>query len=941
LSQPSDTAKPARRAYVPAVSPRLNKVLAVVLGLFALLAVNSVYLVSVSVAGWWSGKSFENLTYLYMFLLHLVLGTLIVTPVIVFGVAHMRAARGRRNRRAVRVGYALFGAAILLLVTGIVLTRIEGVIVVNDETVRSIAYWSHVLLPLFCAWLFVLHRLAGRKINWKVGGRWAAVAGVFAGGMLILQVQDPRQWDEVGNPEGSKYFFPSLARTVSGDFIPEHILQNDTYCVRCHEDVHESWMASAHHLSSFNNEPYLASVVATREFSMERDGNVNASRFCAGCHDVVPFFSGKFSDPNFDIRNDPTAHAGITCTVCHSISAINSPRGNADYTIDTPIHYPFTFSDNPLLRWVNEQLVKAKPEFHKKTFLKPLHETTEFCGTCHKVHLPEELNGYKWLRGQNHYDSFLLSGVSGHGVSSFYYPGVAEESCNECHMPTMESDDFGARIRDDSGVTKTLDHLFPSANTAVSQIAVEYGHVSQAQADAAVARHREFNEGVLRLDIFGIREEGAIDGELVAPLRPSVPALEPGKTYLLEVVVRTVKMGHEFTQGTADSNQIWLDVAAEHGGETIGRSGGMEPVDGSVDPWSHFLNAFVLDRDGYRVARRNAEDIFTPLYNHGIPPGAADVIHYRFEVPADADGPVTFEARLRYRKFDTEYMRFVMDDEAYSNDLPIIELATDSITFPIVGGETVTAEAPPIPEWQRWNDYGIGLLRKRGTGQLRQAEAAFKEVEALGRPDGPINLARVYLREGRVAREAPDALRRAAAFDPPAREWSVLWFTGLVNKQNGNFDAAIANFEQIVEGGFAQAKGRGFDFSKDYRLLVELGNTVYQRARQERGDRRREAREQMLREAAGWLEAALELDPENAAAHYNLELVYADLGDEERSGHHGDLHARYKPDDNAADRAIAAARKRYPAADVAAEAVVIYDLHRDGAPGMDGEVQER
>ena len=192
-----------------------------------------------------------------------------------------------------------------------------------------------------------------------------------------------------------------------------------------------------------------------------------------------------------------------------------------------------------------------------------------------------------------------------------------------------------------------------------------------------------------------------------------------------------------------------------------------------------------------------------------------------------------------------------------------------------------------------------------------------------------------------MAREAPDALRRAAAFDPPAREWSVLWFTGLVNEQNGNFDAAIANFEQIVEGGFAQAKGRGFDFSKDYRLLVELGNTVYQRARQERGDRRREAREQMLREAAGWLEAALELDPENAAAHYNLELVYADLGDEERSGHHGDLHARYKPDDNAADRAIAAARKRYPAADVAAEAVVIYDLHRDGAPGMDGEVQER
>jgi hypothetical protein len=49
------------------------------------------------------------------------------------------------------------------------------------------------------------------------------------------------------------------------------------------------------------------------------------------------------------------------------------------------------------------------------------------------------------------------------------------------------------------------------------------------------------------------------------------------------------------------------------------------------------------------------------------------------------------------------------------------------------------------------------------------------------------------------------------------------------------------------------------------------------------------------------------------------------------------LHARYKPDDNAGDRAIALARARYPAANKAAEAVVIYPLHRAGAPGLDPE----
>jgi len=69
---------------------------------------------------------------------------------------------------------------------------------------------------------------------------------------------------------------------------------------------------------------------------------------------------------------------------------------------------------------VNNQLVKAKPEFHKKTFLKPLHKSAEFCSTCHKVSIPKELNGYKdFLRGQNHYDTFLLSGVSGSNARSF------------------------------------------------------------------------------------------------------------------------------------------------------------------------------------------------------------------------------------------------------------------------------------------------------------------------------------------------------------------------------------------------------------------------------------------------------------------------------------------------------------------------------------------
>ncbi len=918
----------------PALGRRLTKLLSFVFALFALLAINSTYLVGVSVMEWWNGETYQNWFYLNMFLVHLLLGALILFPILVFGVWHFRNTYERPNRRAVKVGVALFGCSLVLLASGIVLTRLEGLIVVKDPQIRSIAYWAHVITPILVAWLFVLHRLAGKRIRWKVGRRWATVAAVFAASMLLWQAQDPRSWNVEGPATGEQYFFPSLSRTATGDFIPEEVLMNDQYCLECHEDSHETWAVSAHRFSSFNNPAYLFSVRETRRVAFERDGDVHASRFCAGCHDPVVFFSGKFDDPEFDDESDPTGQAGITCTACHAITHVNSPRGNSDYTIEEPVHYPFAFAENKSLRWINRQLVKAKPEFHKKTFLKPLHKSPEFCGTCHKVHLPEELNKYKWLRAQNHYDSYHLSGVSGHGVSSFYYPEKAEESCNGCHMELQPSEQFAAASFDTSGERTIHDHQFPSANSAIPHLLDMPSWVLE--------RHRAFNVGAMRLDIFGLREEGRIDGEQMAPLRPEVPTVKPGETYLLDVVIRTLKLGHHFTQGTTDSNEIWLDVRVTGqratGIETFGRSGGLGARN-QVDPWSHFVNSYVLDRHGHRIDRRNAQDIFVSLYNHQIPPGAASTIHYRLEVPEDVRGPITIEADLYYRKFDTRFMEHLSDSGSAVNELPVLRLASDRIVLPVAGvGVEIAGSSSPIPEWERWNDYGIGLLLKGGKtkGELRQAEEAFRRVEALGRPEGPLNLARVYIAQGTVRDEAIEALDRAASFDPPAPPWTVAWFTGIVNKQNGFLDKAIANFESIVALDTAETRDRGFDFSQDYRLLNELGQTLFERAKAERGEARAAARASLLNKAAQRFEQTLALDPENTTALYNLDLVYRQLGQAEAAARYRDLYLVYKSDDNARDRVLTIARRQDPAANHSAEAIVIYDLHREGASELGG-----
>ncbi|HKQ39648.1 MAG TPA: hypothetical protein VJ063_16345, partial [Verrucomicrobiae bacterium] len=70
----------------------------------------------------------------------------------------------------------------------------------------------------------------------------------------------------------------------------------------------------------------------------------------------------------------------------------------------------------------------------------------------------------------------------------------------------------------------------------------------------------------------------------------------------------------------------------------------------------------------------------------------------------------------------------------------------------------------------------------------------------------------------------------------------------------------------------------------------------------------------------------------NLAAHYNLALIYEQLGDDKRAAEHRRLHEIYRPDDNARDRAISIHRRKNPAADHAAQSIVIYPLKNEQRP---------
>jgi hypothetical protein len=196
-------ARPPRKKYIKAVGPRLRILLYVIFALVALLGANSIYLAAITALNALNsggGVTYENWFYFWMFLAHLGLGFLLLGPFVAFGLIHMWNTRGRKNRRAVRVGYALFGVSLVLLASGVVLVRVEGFFELKHQMTRSAVYWIHVLSPLAAIWLYWLHRLAGPKIKWRLGLAYVGVVAVAVGGMMAMHSQDRKRVRSTSSP---------------------------------------------------------------------------------------------------------------------------------------------------------------------------------------------------------------------------------------------------------------------------------------------------------------------------------------------------------------------------------------------------------------------------------------------------------------------------------------------------------------------------------------------------------------------------------------------------------------------------------------------------------------------------------------------------------------------------------------------------------------------
>jgi len=898
--------------------------------------------------------------YQTMLLAHTGAGLLLAAVMAAFLVAHLPRVWPRQHAGAVWTGasYATFG--LTLAASGLFITS-EAASQGNSwawwlhsgMAVLAIAgYWLHrrvshtppaaARLARFLATaaaasvaLFLVHgaEAVHSSRSREPPGAGASVAGGIDRDAAALLQGDfgPSGWVPTGAVPPPSPFFPSPVTTTTGGLLPPSVLAPEAGvaprtvraeadargfvletrigagdCARCHQDIVSQWSESAHRFASFNNPFYEATIRSMRSESTESNrwierhlasagevgGDVGRikSKWCAGCHDPALLLAGAMTG-EID-RGSVEAQAGLTCLACHAIDRIHDRTGNGNYNIADQSDDPYVFVSSPqasLGRFLHDAALRARPRVHATRMLKPFFRESAYCATCHKVGLTEPVNGYRWLRGQNEFDAWDDSGVSLNAARTFYLPPERQE-CQDCHMPPEPAPlgDLAA----ENGMVRS--HRFLAANTALPFLRGD---------DATLRRIADYlRADKLRIDIFAVRTPDADAALLLAGEGSTVPA---GVPITFDVVTRNLGVGHTFPGGTNDSNEGWIEFTVT---DSLGRrlfASGLVGSDGHLDPNAHTFKSVLVDRNGNAIDRRNAQDIHTAVYTSVIGPGAADLAHYRLTLPTTlAASPLTVTARLLWRKFERAYTEFAFESNPAGfpgfdapPELPITEIASDTVRIrATASGAPAAAAVATEPDWTRHNDYGIALLLE---GDLRGAGQAFARVEGLapGRVDGPLNLARTALAEGRLTL-AYAALERSEAID--AGNSRSAWVWGRVLQEDGRYEDAASAYRRVLR-----------DFPNDRAAWRALGRTLFLDGRYE--------------EALVALDRVLDIDPEDRVAHYHRMLSLRALGRAEAAARAEAAYLYYGIDESAQE-ITRAYRARHPGANTMAQRIRIHLL---------------
>jgi len=621
------------------------------LALTAALTVSGVWLVFV-----------DELNHVEMSLLlfHILGGFLFAVPCVMLTRRHVRYAAVFARAAFSWLGWGTILAFVVTFGTGIWLTfrGVTGVywlwlihvVVSLVAAVGIVAYVAWILrafqdaLPATAkAKRFLRSTLS--RLGVRIGA--LATAILAACGLGAWVYREPPKDLEV---EGYVYvrpgepFYPSRAATASGGFYdPEQFLGSKSCGVSgCHTATTRQWEESVHYRTP---SPVFAAVQSLfmeearkGEFLMDRPllqlepertvvGGEESFRFCAGCHTPVALLAGEIRVgqglPSFEERE------AVSCILCHRITSVgdSGKAGGGDYEVTPPPNrYLFEFSDHPVGRWLSKTLINAKPEHHKRMFMKPFYHDSEYCSGCH-TRLQFSYWEQSVFADETHAD---------------------HKECQDCHFEDVEvTDDVSAYVDG-----KVADHRSLAANLVTP---ILYGLKDQYRATVEFMRD---------------------ENQLVRLVTPSAAA--PGAPMALFVRVINKGAGHIFPAGPeSDLIEAWTELIVR---DATGRAlfeYGLLDARGYIDHETTYVyNVRPFDRHGKMLELdRHRNWVFTEDRLHVLPARHYDEHPFTVQVPADAEGPLHVTTRLRFRKFNQQFLDFAAQAGFMERiEAPVVEL---------------------------------------------------------------------------------------------------------------------------------------------------------------------------------------------------------------------------------------------------------------------------
>jgi len=648
---------------------------------------------------------------------------------------------------------------------------------------------------------------------------------------------------------GPNPFAPGNAGTTTGTFIPGDMFVASKRCGQCHTDAHAQWRQSAH--GNAFREPFYQKNVK----DLQSQKGIEFTRHCESCHNPAALFSGALTK-NSHVKR-PFDDDGVSCIACHSIQSANG-RGIGGYMMGEPALL-VKEDGTRLLAGVTDQQVLDDIPSHRRAMMRPLLKTPEFCGACHKSQVPHELNDYKFLRAFMVADELQQSSFSKESPHPFYVRD--KETCNSCHMKREPAPLFDVSAKKGT----LISHRWAASNTAIPTF------YKWAQQLDAVTKFLEDDK--LGVDIFAIRRKpaGVSTEELIAPVNHSSFKIGGGDRLTAEVVITNKNIGHSFPPELRDFYEAFVEfMVSDDAGKMLYRSGFIKP-DGYLEESAHNYKTYLVKADGTYNDKHHIWRTRVFAQNNQINSGRSDVARYQFTLPSGAAGGLHLTARVRYRRFTRVFSDYVLGK---SVDYPIVTMAATEYVMRIGDNPALPVNAndkTAVPDWRRWNNYGIALFDQRQYPLAIEAFTRAAELDEKYRPMAQVNCAMALI-ELEQYDEAANILDAVVKANPT--NMRALFQQARIFMKRGQLDQAESNIRQVLAA-----------FPRDRISLQQLGELC-----------------KIKRDYQAALECfgrILQIDPEDLGAHYNLMLIYRKLGRTEDAKREGKIFADLKDDPGA------------------------------------------